>query len=335
MEMNRIKIWHTTSINQGSASTLWDEASLRSLVNEGYFALKTCQRLILVKREGKTSALLTANENQSESQFEVLTGPAAYQFILETICGLKSRLLGETEIVSQFKESFEQYLESPQRDPKLIKIFHKVFMDAKKIRHEHLQKIGLLSYCGLTKSLLNKHYPKFALDPLKTEVAILGSGKLASDLLKVLNKNYNISLHARNTEALNRFSQKYQIKAIDRVDQKDLLTQKVIINTIGTDRKLFFEDFFKQWKMNQFCRVHQHDPSLFIDLSSPSVIETSYGKLEAVYRLDDLFNLAQKMHDEKEAKLQSAMQAISNLTAKRQAHFSPGNFCSWEGYRFA
>lgn len=327
--MERIQLWHTTSINQESITSAWNEERLAQLRAQGFFTLKTCQRMILVKRVSSKENLTSLRE------FDLLIGTDAYQFILETICGLKSRLLGETEIVSQFKESFEQYLESTKRDPRLIKVFHKVFMDAKKIRHEHLQKIGLLSYCGLTKNLLNNHFPNFDLDPSKNEIAILGSGKLAADLLKVLNKNYQISLHARNREAIDRFSKKYNIKTIDRVDQKDLVAQKVIINTIGTDRKLFFEDFFKQWKNEQYCQLQKKDPSLFIDLSSPSVIETSYGKLEAVYRLDDLFKLAQKMHEEKEAKLQNAMQAISKLTAKRQAHFSPSNFCSWEGYQFA
>lgn len=329
--MKHIRLWHTTAIEQSPVSTQWDEAALTSLQNDGFFTLKTCQRIIFVKRVNSEGTKF----DEALQGFDQLIGPAAYQFILETICGLKSRLLGETEIVSQFKESFENYLKSEQRDARLIKVFHKIFMDAKKIRSEHLQKIGLLSYCGLTKNLLNKHYQNHSLDQEKNDVVILGSGKLAADLLKVLNKNYEISLHARNREVVEHYANKYAINAIDRVDHNDLFHKKIIINTIGTDTTLFYDDFFKQWKGQHFCRQRNIDPSLFIDLSSPSVIDTSYSKLEAVYRLDDLFKLAQKMHEEKDAKLKNALQAISKITAKRQAHFSPSNFSSWEGYQLA
>ena len=188
---------------------------------------------------------------------------------------------------------------------------------------------------ALTKSLINKHYQKYSLDPQSNDVVILGSGKLAADLLKVLNKNYKISVHARNSKVVESFAKKYLISTIDRIDQRDLLHKKIIINTIGTDAKLFYEDFFKKWKFQNYCVQSNLDPSLFIDLSSPSVIDTSYSKLEAVYRLDDLFKLAQKMHEEKDAKLKNALKAISKITAKRQANFSPRNFCSWEGYQLA
>ena len=183
--MEHIRLWHTTAIDQSPISSSWDEQSLVKLQQQGFFTLKTCQRLIFVRRVSSSGSDHIDNRLSS---FDLLDGPEAYQFILETICGLKSRLLGETEIVSQFKESFENYLRSEKRDARLIKVFHKVFMDAKKIRSEHLQKIGLLSYCGLTKNLLNKHYNNFSLNQQAHDVVILGSGKLAADLLKVLNK---------------------------------------------------------------------------------------------------------------------------------------------------
>ena len=142
--MKHIQLWHRIITDTSQDLPHWNDSALATLRKRGFFTLKTCQRVILVQR----AHLNEINDNERLKNFEYLNGAEAYQFILETICGLKSRLVGETEIVSQFKDSFEEYLKTDQRDSMLIKVFQKIFMDAKKIRSEHLQKIGLLSYCG-------------------------------------------------------------------------------------------------------------------------------------------------------------------------------------------
>lgn len=335
--MEQIHLWHIAKSQDNSASSIpfgLSEEELAKLRHQnGVFTLETCQRYILVSRN---KALPLPKEAKLNSDLK--TGPDAYQFLLETICGLKSRLIGETEIVGQFKEGFEKYLESNQRDSKLIKIFHKLFMDAKKIRSEHLKNIGLLSYCGLTKKLIKDHIRENKFHHIE-EVNILGSGKLAHDLLKVLNKNYQVNVYARNEEALSEIQKKYSAKIINSVDQKDLINKSIIINTIGTDRVLFRQDFFENWKSGNSNRLSAQscvlDDSLFVDLSSPSVIETSYGKLNAVYRLDDLFKMAKMMHQKKEVQVNHAQNAIHDLTNHRHAIFSPSSITGQEGSRFA
>ena len=61
---------------------------------------------------------------------------------MEVICGLKSRLLGETEIVSQFKDAFDKFLNQEIRDPIVTLTLQKLFKDAKEIRHHHLSDVA-------------------------------------------------------------------------------------------------------------------------------------------------------------------------------------------------
>ena len=77
-----------------------------------------------------------------DRDYQEYEGQMAYMFLLETICGLKSRMLGENEIVSQFKEAFALYLAKEDKNPYIIQVFEKLFKDAKEIRTKYLDRIG-------------------------------------------------------------------------------------------------------------------------------------------------------------------------------------------------
>ena len=74
----------------------------------GSFYLGTCQRTLIADvLDGKESL-----EFYLKNLPYALNQKDAYQFLLEVVCGIKSKLVGESEIVGQFKEGFEKYLES-------------------------------------------------------------------------------------------------------------------------------------------------------------------------------------------------------------------------------
>ena len=74
---------------------------------KGSFFLGTCQRTLVVD----------STENNESREFLLkhreftLLQEEGYEFLLQVICGLKSKLLGENEIVGQFKDGFEKYLD--------------------------------------------------------------------------------------------------------------------------------------------------------------------------------------------------------------------------------
>jgi len=75
------------------------------LNDAGAFVLQTCQR----------SLVLSFSEHAVDNHNDTLyhwkhEADEAYIFLLETICGLNSKLLGENEIVGQFKSAYQQFL---------------------------------------------------------------------------------------------------------------------------------------------------------------------------------------------------------------------------------
>jgi glutamyl-tRNA reductase len=284
------------------------------------FTLKTCQRTIIVGF-GHTPFKFIENIDQIKN---IYNGLEAYQFLLETILGLHSAVIAEYEVVNQFKDAYQLYLEQENRNGHLITLLEKIFKDHKKIRSEHLMELGQLSYAGITRKLINHH--------TKTDsVLILGSGQLSIDLINLLKKKYNITISARNSEKVNLLVKDHGIKSIPWMDHKNYSQFSHIVNTIGANEIIFDEYFFAVWHSQNFLTPTR----LFIDLGSPSVIQTSLTKSHGVIRLENIFEESVKLSREKMEKIESAKKAVINLTKERHERFSITIPFGWEELQFA
>lgn len=266
----------------------------------GAFILKTCQRTLI----------LGLGPLQAQGH-EFYSGEEAYQFLLQTICGLKSQILAESEITAQFKAGYRNYLQDPYKRGPIINVLEKLFKDAKEIRTRYLLKVGQQSYAGITRKILSSRWPK------GREVLVVGSGALARDVVKLLQKHYNVVVSARNTEKLSEIQTQHQCATRCWSELPTFWEHSTIVNTVGSDDVLFPQDFFKAW-------VEQHNKRHFIDLSSPSVIETPYGKKEGVLRLENIFSHGVLLNEEKQEKVRQAKDAIQNLVKKRVETFNLG-----------
>jgi glutamyl-tRNA reductase len=266
----------------------------------GAFILKTCQRTLI----------LGHGPLKSEGH-EKYSAQDAYQFLLQTICGLKSQILAESEITAQFKDAYRNYLQDPYKLGPIINVLEKLFKDAKEIRTRYLLKVGQQSYAGITKQILSSSWPK------DCNILVVGSGALAGDVVKLLQKRYQVTVSARNPEKLTHIQREHQCQTRCWSELKDFWEHATIINTVGADEILFPEDFFSAW-------VDQHEKRHFIDLSSPSVIETPLGKKEGVVRLENIFSHGVILNEEKQEKVRQAQKAILDLVKKRVETFNLG-----------
>src|SRR5437868_5009856 len=135
--LNGLKLWNFSS------GSLPPEELDRST-----FVLRTCQRTLVLTFERYPF------QHEELPTHLLLEGQDAYLFLLETICGLKSKLIGENEIVGQFKEAYKIYTQSTVKDTKLLQILEKLFKDAKDIRTQYLIGISQKTYASLTRKHL-------------------------------------------------------------------------------------------------------------------------------------------------------------------------------------
>lgn len=153
------------------------------------FYFKTCLRqLAIVDAE-------TAASIEIQPTDDVHRGGEAYRFLLEVICGLRSPLVGETEVSGQFKLAVAAYpIPATPWGQQLKRFFQNLFEDAKRVRQNHLVDLGSQSY----GSVLRREFKR--LPQVKT-IHILGAGHLVQEVLPWIAKDgIKIHVHCRNPE---------------------------------------------------------------------------------------------------------------------------------------
>jgi glutamyl-tRNA reductase len=118
----------------------------------------------------------------------VLHGEAAYAHLLEVICGLDSPMVGETEVLHQFKV-FAADL--PGDHAGLREIGHHLLADARVIRARHLIGLGSRSYGSAIRRYVTE----------APCVAVAGTGMLAREIVPfVVRPDRQVDLWGRRPE---------------------------------------------------------------------------------------------------------------------------------------
>lgn len=292
--------------------------SLESFGCGNYFVLSTCQRRLVV---GFNHKMILEAKKCPKS--EIYFGNDAYHFLLEVICGLKSKLLGESEIVGQFKQAYNEFIDHPQKNPLVLEVINKLFQDSKKIRSQYLTHIGQQSYAGIAKKLLKSS------DSIN-EILLLGSGSLAKDMLKVLTKKYNIYLCARNEKKAAGLQKDFDVKVIKWENRQRWTSFSHVINTIGASNQTLFDT-----NELEIWRKEHNTKRLFIDLGFPSVVKTPMTTDDGLYRLEDIFGKGVILDQLKNNKIALAKEEITKLVVKRRKSFYLQSPFGWEELKFA
>ncbi len=265
------------------------------------FVLKTCQRTLVLSYD------CDPFENiQLKHKYESHRGENAYCFLLETICGLKSKLLGENEIVSQFKCAYKDYIEKNQRNSRLMRVLEKLFKDSKEIRSRYLIGISQKTYSSITRKILIQQHKADC-------VLIIGSGNLAEDLINQLKKKCPIYISARNTQRVRELCETHSLESLPWMHFDLYAKFSHIANTIGANIQLFQPDFFTKWSSNN--KEHK----AFIDLGSPSVVHSSLSQEDGLYRLENIFDEGAVHEKDKRSKIKKATEAIDSIVEKRSS----------------
>lgn len=292
------------------------------------FVLKTCQRTLILGIGEAPFLHLRENALREDIITDIFEGQDAYVFLLETICGLRSEVVAEYEVVGQFKDAYQEFQKSPQRNTQVMLILEKLFQDNKKIRTDHLTEIGQLTYAGIARKLIHTAVND-------GDVLVLGSGTLAEDLIKLLKKKHNVFVSARNTARVQELCSTYGLDSIAWGAKGTYTKFPFIVNTIGADDVLFDEVFFSQFFPNNFSNSLAQQMKLFIDLGSPSVIETNLTEKDGVLRLEDIFRQSAKLNIEKMEKVNRAKHAIALLAERRGKPILSSTPFDWEELQFA
>ena len=266
-----------------------------------YYVLETCQRTLVLSHG------VTPNFECTAQLSEVRESIDAYLYLLETICGLKSKLVGENEIVGQFKTAYKEFIKKENRQNQLLKILEKLFKDAKTIRTDYLTGITHKTYASITRKAMLKNAPE--------EVVILGSGALAEDLINQFKKKTKVKICARNKERLEELQGAHEIEIIHWEHKEALLNHPHLVNTIGIDKVIWDEAFFATWLVS-----NKENNPYFIDLGSPSCVRAE-NVPQNFMSLDQVFQEGAIRESKKLEQIELARKAMIDITERRNTNF--------------
>ncbi len=145
---------------------------------------KTCLREIYFGIKSEPSNIINNDNN-----FECFEGVDAYKFLLQVVCGLKSPMVGETEVFGQFKNFVESFPEDDMDCVAVKKILIDIRNASKKIRSEHLINLGAQSYGSLLRKKIN----------FNKDIHIIGAGQFVEDITPWLSKrSQEIYIYSRD-----------------------------------------------------------------------------------------------------------------------------------------
>ena len=275
-----------------------------TIIRNSCFVLETCQRTLVLEFCPKKLSFLGSSYHQAESYY----GKGAYTFLLETICGLKSELKGESEIVFQFKQAYIEYLKLSERNSDVIKLLEKLFKDGKQIRSKYLYGLSQKTYASITR--------KFILSRKNVEnILVLGTGTLAKDIINQFKGKVNVMISGRNQNKVEELCLEHDIQSIPWLDFDAYATFPHIANTIGSKEILFDDSLFDLWVENT------SDNRLLVDLGAPSPIETTHDIEDGLIRLKEIFEKGEEKDQEKQEKIDLALTAIDEVVEHRRKMF--------------
>lgn len=278
------------------------------------FEWQTCLRRIQFLNRVENSALIEAAERNAlvTGSVEVYRGRDAYEFLLEVICGLNSPLLGETAVMGQFRE-FCAHARFPNTSWGwfLRQFTANVLVDAKRVRHDHLQGIGSQSY----GSLVRQHAKGMP------TVAVLGAGKLAREILPWLIGKTTARLFYRNWQHAKGLLKEYPEVQLDQYSADDAGWEQ-------QETGLVIAAPLKAAEVESWVRSQSSTFSKCLDLRGDA--ETDPISLPIpVIKLSELFEALRTERQRLEGRVEAARAEIKQLV-QRQSHQAQFRPFGWE-----
>lgn len=277
----------------------------------GIFQLETCQRVLLA---GLTDEIEIPLREVLPSGSELYFGKDAYSFLLEVITGLKSVVVGETEILAQFKKA---WLEQQHTLPSLNDIFQNLITDAKEVRTSFLQNLGAVGYGSLVRNAVENKLTENKINP-PVNILLVGAGEIAFSVAPYLADvaalhGGRLFLTNRSVERLVALSEnlkelgKNGFETVDSRTAGQLWSEApIIISAIPWQKQIALEQF-------RLFGANRDQRRFIVRLAGEEPADSCWNLLpsENTLSLQDLFRQKERNHEKKERKIAEAREFCS------------------------
>ncbi len=257
-----------STCNRVEIYTYAQETALRTLVD------------LFVKRKGF--------ENAKTYMF-TYEGEEAVFHIFRVASSLDSMVVGEPQIVAQFKEAFGEAKSAGTLGKILSRLFEKALRASKRVRTETAIGRNAVSVSYAAVELAKKIFG----DLKNARVLLVGAGEmgeLAANYLKRLGSQ--IFITNRTYERALQLAQKLEGNALRFEELPNYLhTMDIVIVSTGAPNYVITKEL-----VSKAMKRRAYEPVFVIDISVPRNVDPQVGKIEEVflYDIDDLKDVVEK-----------------------------------------
>ncbi len=234
-----------------------------------------------------------------EKEDQILRGEEALHFLLEVLCGLQSPVLGETEVLGQFKNYVQARRD--EGDPLFSenqKWLQFLLVEVKRVRAEFVQGLGSNSYGSLIRRQTRS----------QQSMSLLGAGHLVSEILPWVAAKREVQVISRHPEKLQAFVDKWAHLKLENYTNLQSLKEVLVIAAPLEDSQI----------MN-LLEQHGHQVKFIYDLRGEKnhLPELAQKRDLQVIALSELFVQLEEFRKENLEKIQ----AIKNIISERVVQF--------------
>jgi len=238
---------------------------------DGLLATSTCNRTELhgfAQHPYQLIKLLCDHSNGTVEEFQdvayVYKNKEAIGHLFRVGTGLDSQILGDFEIISQLKQSFNRSKKLGIANPFLERLCNAIIQASKRIKNETEISSGATSVAFASVQYILKNVAHIA----EKNILLFGAGKIGRNTCENLikhTKNPNITLINRTKEKAERVAGKFNLTVKDYGDlQAEIRKSDILVVATGALKPTVTKDL-----------IHTKKPLLILDLSVPKNVHES------------------------------------------------------------
>jgi len=218
-----------------------------------------------------------------------LEGDKAIAHVFRVASGLESMVVGETQIVSQFKEAYRIAKELGCTGKVLNRLYEKALRTAKRVRTETGIGRNAISVSYVAVELAKRIFGNLA----DVKVLLVGAGEMAELSAKYLKKlKAHLFITNRTYERAVELAKDLEGNVLRFEELADYLHEFDIV-IVSTGSKKYIIDY---QMVKKAIKKRGYKPIFFIDISVPRNVDPAISEIDEVflYDIDDLQDVAEK-----------------------------------------
>jgi glutamyl-tRNA reductase len=260
------------------------------------------------------------NTHQIEPYLYQLPRERAVKHAFRVASGLDSMVLGEPQILGQFKQAVRTAQAAGTLGLVLNKLFQRTFSVAKSVRSETEIGAATVSMAAAAVSIAQRIYPSIT----EQSVLFIGAGEMIE-----LTATHFAAHHPRRMTFANRSPERAQQLAdrfLGRAITLNDLASQLAVHDIAVSSTASPLPIIGKGLTESALKARKHRPMLMLDLAVPRDIEGEVGRLDDVflYTVDDLGKIAREGMDTRQNAVAQAEVIIENQVT---------DFMHWLGNR--